>query len=423
MKNKFLSEDFLLTTDASRELYHRYAEKLPVFDYHTHLPAEEIANDVRWSEIGQVWLQHDHYKWRQMRSNGVEEKFVTGNATWREKYFKFAETMERLVGNPLFDWTQLELKRFFSVEERLCSENACRILDKCNKKLSSKSFSARGLLKKGNVELVCTTDDPSSDLSFHEAIAKSSCATQVLPTFRPDRILLESVAKKKDPMEYLSKRHDYFAAHGCKMSDYGPWDVPEKGMYADLLVECMKLDAKAGWAVQLHFNCFRNLNPTLMKSFGPDAGADAIGCSDAAKGLAKLFARLEKVDAVPKTILYPLNPRDLEMTAALMGCFQKAPHKSKLQLGSGWWFMDQRDGMRRQLETFAALGALGNFVGMLSDSRSFLASSTRHEYFRRVLCQKLGEQVERGEIPDDMKWLGGIVSDISYGNAKRYFEF
>ena len=422
MKKKFINNDFLLTTDAARELYHRHAEKMPIIDYHCHLPPREIAEDKRWNNIAEVWLGGDHYKWRQMRSNGVDEKFVTGDASWHDKFVKFAETMEVLVKNPLFDWSHLELARYFGVYDRLCSANAEKIWKKCNEKLAEKDFSARGLMKKSNVKVVCTTDDPDDDLAFHEAVAKKPFGVKVLPAWRPDRILKEAVAKKKDPMKHLAERHKYFEEHGCVLSDYGLVDIPEKGLYADLLFECLKMDAKAGWTTQLHYNCIRNLNTRMFKRLGPDTGFDAINDASCAVGLAKLFDRLEKADALPRTILYSLNPCDNEMLASLMGCFQKGPDKGKIQLGAAWWFLDQKDGMKKQLEALSALGCLGNFVGMLTDSRSFL-SYTRHEYFRRILCAKLGEEVERGEIPADMKWLGKIVEDISYNNAKNYFGF
>ena len=422
MKTKFIHKDFLLTTDAARELYHRHAEKMPIIDYHCHLPPREIAEDKRWNNIAEVWLGGDHYKWRQMRSNGVDEKLVTGDASWHDKFVKFAETMEVLLKNPLFDWSHLELARYFGVYDRLCSANAENIWKKCNAKLAEKDFSARGLMKKSNVKVVCTTDDPDDDLAFHKAIAKKPFGVKVLPAWRPDRILKEAVAKKKDPMKHLAERHKYFEEHGCVLSDYGLVDIPEKGLYADLLFECLKMDAKAGWTTQLHYNCIRNLNTRMFKRLGPDTGFDAINDASCAVGLAKLFDRLEKADALPRTILYSLNPCDNEMLASLMGCFQKGPDKGKIQLGAAWWFLDQKDGMKKQIESLSALGCLGNFVGMLTDSRSFL-SYTRHEYFRRILCAKLGEEVERGEIPSDMKWLGKIVEDISYNNAKNYFGF
>jgi glucuronate isomerase len=288
--------------------------------------------------------------------------------------------------------------------------------------MATKSFSAQGLMKKSNVKVVCTTDDPDDSLEWHRKIAEKPFGVKVLPAWRPDRILKEAVAKKKDPMAHLAERHKYFEEMGCVLSDYGLVDIPEKGLYADLLFECLKMDAKAGWTTQLHYNCIRNLNTKMFKKLGPDTGYDAIGCADSAVGLAKLFDRLERADALPRTILYSLNPRDNEMLATVMGCFQKGPDVGKIQLGSAWWFLDQKDGMKKQLEALSALGCLGNFVGMLTDSRSFL-SYTRHEYFRRILCQKLGQEVEKGEIPNDLGWLGKIVEDISYNNAKNYFKF
>ena len=421
-KTTFIHDDFLLTTKAARELYHGYAERQPIIDYHCHLPPAEIAGDQRWDNIAQVWLGGDHYKWRQMRSNGVDERFVTGDAPWHDKFVKFAETMERLVRNPLFDWSHLELARYFGVTDRLSGATAEKIWRRCNAKLKTKSFSARGLMKKSNVKVVCTTDDPDDDLHWHEQLARENFGVKVLPAWRPDRILKEAVAKKQDPMVHLAERHKYFERHGCVLSDYGLVDIPEKGLYADYLFECLKLDAKAGWTTQLHFNCIRNLNTKMFGRLGPDTGYDAIGCADSALGLAKLLDRLERADALPRMILYSLNPRDTEMLATLMGCFQKGPERGRLQLGAAWWFLDQKDGMRRQLEALSTLGCLGNFVGMLTDSRSFL-SYTRHEYFRRLLCQKFGEEVEKGELPNDLKWLGGLVADISYNNAKNYFGF
>ena len=426
-KKPFINPDFLLTTKAAKELYHRHAEKMPIIDYHCHLPPAEIAGDQRWSDIADVWLGGDHYKWRQMRSNGFEERLCSGRgkdgcASGWEKFEAFAKTMERLVDNPLFDWSHLELARYFGVTERLCGASAKRIYAKCNAQLKKPWFSAQGLMKKSNVKVVCTTDDPDDDLHFHEQIAKNPFGVQVRPAWRPDRILKEAVAKKKDPMAHLAERHKYFEAHGCVVSDYGIVDIPEKGLYADLLFECLKLDAKAGWTTQLHYNCIRNLNTKMFKTMGPDTGYDAINDASCAKGLAKLFDRLERADALPRTILYSLNPNDNEMLATIMGCFQKAPDRGHIQLGAAWWFLDQKFGMRKQLEALGALGSLGNFVGMLTDSRSFL-SYTRHEYFRRLLCQKFGEEVEKGELPNDLKWLGGIVEDISFNNANRYFGF
>jgi len=421
MPSRYMDEEFLLTTSAARELYHAHAEKQPIIDYHCHLPPREIAEDKRWDDIAQVWLGGDHYKWRQMRSNGSDERLCTGDAPSYDKFCAFASAMEKLVGNPLFDWSHLELKRYFGITKILSSATAPEIWEEANARMKEDWFSARGLMKKSNVKAVCTTDDPDDSLEFHEKIAADFPEVKVLPTWRPDRLLKAAMADGSDPLPHLAERHPHFEKHGCRLSDYGLNEIPE-GRLADLLVESMKLDAKAGWTVQLHFNCIRNPNSRMFAALGPDTGFDTIGeCGGAAK-LAKVFDRLEKEDLLPKTIVYSLNPMDNSALGALIGSFQKGPVRGKLQLGSAWWFNDHKDGMRDQLRALMALGCLGNFVGMLTDSRSFL-SYTRHEYFRRILCGMLGEMVERGEIPGDLEWLGGIVADVSYGNAQRYFGF
>jgi glucuronate isomerase len=467
MKKTFIHDDFLLTTRAARELYHGYAAKMPIIDYHCHLPPAEIADDRRWENIAQVWLGGDHYKWRQMRSNGVEETFITGDAPWHDKFVKFAETMERLVKNPLFDWSHLELARYFGVTERLSGASAERIWKKCNAKLAGKTFSARGLMKKSNVRVVCTTDDPVDSLEHHLAIARKPFATKILPAWRSDKASkVENVAAWNAWMDALSaaaglsvdtwddfraamaQRHDFFAQAGCVVSDYGITEVfaaayteseiarifkklrggkaatPEEALKfkSAWLFEGLKADAASGWTTQLHYNCLRDNNSAMFAKLGPDTGFDCIGDWSVTENLSRLFDRLEREDALPRCILYSLNPKDTEMLASLMGCFQKAPARGKIQLGSAWWFLDQKDGMKKQIEALAALGCLGNFIGMLTDSRSFL-SYTRHEYFRRLLCQKFGEEVERGELPNDLAWLGGLVADISFNNANAYFGF
>ena len=320
MKN-FIHKDYLLTTDFARELYHRFAENEPIIDYHCHLPPREIAEDRRWKDISEVWLGGDHYKWRQMRSNGVDEEFCTGSASGHDKFVKYAETMEKLVKNPLFDWSHLELKRYFGVSERLCAASAERIWRKCNAVVAKKDFSARSLMVKSNVKAVCTTDDPDDDLAWHQKIARSFKGVRVLPTWRPDRILKEALKKKKDPMKHLAERHDYFAKHGCVLSDYGITAIPPKGRLQDYLVECMKLDAKAGWASQLHFNCIRNPNSRMFRKLGPDTGFDFIGEAGGLANLAELFDRLEREDLLPKTIVYSLNPSDF----AALGSSSAAP--------------------------------------------------------------------------------------------------
>ena len=461
----FINDDFLLTTDTARELYHGYAEKMPIIDYHCHLPPAEIAEDKTWENIAQVWLGGDHYKWRQMRSNGVDERFVTGDASWHDKFVKFAETMEVLLKNPLFDWSHLELARYFGVEERLSRATAESIWERCNARLREPGFSARGFMVRSNVKAVCTTDDPVDTLEHHKAVADSGFAVRVLPTWRSDKAgkidepaawnawmdrLAEAVGAPvrtwDDFLDAMDERHAFFESRGCVVSDYGiteifaaPYTTDEiKAIFKKVreggvatpaeaykfksawLYEGLCADARANWSTQLHYSCLRNANSRMMQKLGPDTGFDCIGEWNVAESLVRLFDRLEGEDALPRTILYSLNPKDNEMLATLMGSFQKGPDRGKLQLGAAWWFLDQKDGMKKQIEALSALGCLGNFVGMLTDSRSFL-SYTRHEYFRRILCGKLGEEMERGEIPNDVAWVGGLVADISYNNANRYF--
>ena len=461
----FINDDFLLTTDAARELYHGYAEKMPIIDYHCHLPPAEIAEDKTWENIAQVWLGGDHYKWRQMRSNGVDERFVTGDASWHDKFVKFAETMEVLLKNPLFDWRHLELARYFGVEERLSRATAESIWERCNARLREPGFSARGFMVRSNVKAVCTTDDPVDTLEHHKAVADSGFAVRVLPTWRSDKAgkidepaawnaWMDRLAAAAgtpvrtwdDFLDAMDKRHAFFESRGCVVSDYGiteifaaPYTTGEiKAIFRKVreggvatpaeaykfksawLYEGLCADARANWSTQLHYSCLRNANSRMMQKLGPDTGFDCIGEWNVAESLARLFDRLESEDALPRTILYSLNPKDNEMLASLMGSFQKGPDRGKLQLGAAWWFLDQKDGMKKQIEALAALGCLGNFVGMLTDSRSFL-SYTRHEYFRRILCGKLGEEMARGEIPNDIAWVGGLVEDIAYNNANRYF--
>lgn len=461
----FINDDFLLTTDAARELYHGYAEKMPIIDYHCHLPPAEIAEDKTWENIAQVWLGGDHYKWRQMRSNGVDERFVTGDASWHDKFVKFAETMEVLLKNPLFDWSHLELARYFGVEERLSRATAESIWERCNARLREPGFSACGFMVRSNVKAVCTTDDPVDTLEHHKAVADSGFAVRVLPTWRSDKAgkidepaawnaWMDRLAAAAgtpvrtwdDFLDAMDKRHAFFESRGCVVSDYGiteifaaPYTTGEiKAIFRKVreggvatpaeaykfksawLYEGLCADARANWSTQLHYSCLRNANSRMMQKLGPDTGFDCIGEWNVAESLARLFDRLESEDALPRTILYSLNPKDNEMLASLMGSFQKGPDRGKLQLGAAWWFLDQKDGMKKQIEALAALGCLGNFVGMLTDSRSFL-SYTRHEYFRRILCGKLGEEMARGEIPNDIAWVGGLVEDIAYNNANRYF--
>ncbi len=468
-----INDDFLLTTEPARELYHRYAEKMPIIDYHCHLPPVEIAEDRRWNDISDVWLGGDHYKWRQMRSNGFAERLCSGRgddgcASGWERFEAFAKTMERMVGNPLFDWSQLELAHYFDVTERLCGASARRIYEKCNKRLKAEWFSARGLMKKSNVVVVCTTDDPVDRLEHHLAIAKKPFHTKILPAWRSDKASkienprawnhwMDALAFSAgmpvrtwdDFLSAMSRRREAFVSAGCRVSDYGIDEIfaapyteseikrifkkarsgrnaltPEEVLKfkSAWLYEGLKADAKTGWVAQLHYGAMREINSTMSSELGIEAGFDGIASLNVSRNLARLFDRLEREDSLPRTILYSLSPNDHEMLATVMGAFQKGPVRGKIQLGPAWWFLDHKEGMVRQMEALATLGSLGNFIGMLTDSRSFL-SYTRHEYFRRLLCRMLGEKIERGELPNDIRWLGGIVSDISFNNANSYFGF
>ena len=463
----FIHADFLLQTRAARELYHGYAAAMPIIDYHCHLPPAEIAQDKRWENMTRIWLGGDHYKWRAMRSNGVDERFITGDAPDREKFQKFAETLPYLLRNPLFDWSHLELARYFGCHDVLKPETAEAIWKLTAEKLAEPAFSARGLMARSRVKLVCTTDDPTDSLEHHAAVQASGFGVRVLPTWRPDKALaidrpafwngwldrLAAAAGQRvqtwdDFQEALQKRHDVFAQSGCRLSDYGldtvyaePYTEAEiRALFARVrqggnaaggevaqfrsavLFACLSMDARSDWSAQIHYGAMRNNNTQMFQKLGPDTGFDSIGDWNVAQPLARLLDRLEQAGALPRTVIYTLNPRDNEMVGTLIGNFQRGPEAGRLQFGSGWWFNDQKDGMRRQIEALSQLGLLSRFVGMLTDSRSFL-SYTRHEYFRRILCNLLGSEMEDGQIPNDLPWVGEIVKDISFRNAVRYFGF
>jgi len=470
MKNSpFIHDDFLLESPAARELYHRYAADLPIIDYHCHLPPREIAEDIRWANLGSLWLGGDHYKWRAMRSAGIAERFCTGDATDWEKFEQYAAVMPKLLRNPLYHWSHLELARYFGVTDRLLNaESAVGIYDHCNELLARPDYSCRGLMKKFRVEVVCTTDDPVDSLEFHATIAADpSFGIQVRPTWRPDKALsidkpdvfsswlaaLEqasgvSITSLPDLMEALQKRHDFFGSCGCLLSDRGVDTIwsddcteteaarifakaragsavtsDESVRYKSFLLhELAVMDAKAGWTMQIHYGALRSANSRMKQSVGADTGFDSIGDWPVASGMAKHLDRLDLCGSLPKTIIYNLNPRDNELVATMAGNFQDGVTPGKIQFGSGWWFLDQLDGMTRQIEALSQLGLLSQFVGMLTDSRSFL-SYTRHEYFRRLLCNILGSDIERGRLPNDTALVGQMVSDVSYQNARRYFGF
>ena len=453
----FWNEDFMLNGKTAKKLYHKYAEGLPIIDYHCHISPKEIAEDHRFSGITELMLGGDHYKWRAMRSFGIDEKYITGDAPDWDKFYAYASMLPSAIGNPLLHLSQLELKRYFGIDEMLTPASAKRIYDKANEMLASDGFTARGLIARSNVEVICTTDDPADDLSYHRAIKASGMMTRVLPAFRPDKAVnihkdtflpyIEKTGAKTygELLEWLRERINFFHENGCRLSDHGLDYVPyaegdpapifaralagekitreEAEIYQTALIRfCAREYCRRGWALQIHTGAIRNNNERAFAELGPDAGFDSINDPRVSENINRLLNSLDKTDELPKTILYSLNPNDNYTLATCMGNFQRPPYKSKIQLGSGWWFNDQRDGMEAQLRAFGNLGVLGCFIGMLTDSRSFV-SYPRHEYFRRILCNLLGSFVDNGEYPADMDLLGKIVRGISYENAKAYFGF
>ena len=463
----FMDNDFLLTTDTARKLFHDYAKPMPILDYHCHIDAKEIAQDRQFSNITQVWLGGDHYKWRFMRSCGVDEAYITGNASDRDKFFKWAEVLGKAIGNPLYHWSHLELQRYFDYHKPLNQNTASEVWELCNKKLAEKDMSARGLIRKSNVTLICTTDDPIDSLCYHKAIAEDqSFSVQVLPAWRPDRSIAIEKPDFAAYMEQLSSvshieinsfpalckalkvRLDFFDSMGCVVSDHGLDYVmyaPATEQQADMILkkhlsgaalsheEILQFKtmlllflgreyARRGWVMQLHYGVKRNNNTRLFQAIGADTGYDCIGDQAPAGELADFLNALECTNELPKTILYSLSPNDNAAIETIMGCFQNSQAVSKLQHGSAWWFNDHRPGMEAHLRSLASLGNLSGFVGMLTDSRSFL-SYTRHEYFRRILCEYIGTLVENGEFADDEQILSDLVKDISYRNAVAYFGF
>ncbi len=465
MTSEFINDDFLLQTKTAKHLYHSHAAKMPIYDYHCHLPVQQIADDVRFENITQVWLYGDHYKWRAMRTNGVDERYCTGDASDWEKFEKWAQTIPFCLRNPLYHWTHMELKRPFGISKLLSTQTAKEIYDKCNELLKSEKFSARGIMRQMNVKIVCTTNDPIDDLHYHKKIAADGFEIKVYPAWRPDKGMaaenigalnewidrLQAAAdveiKNFDSyLEAIRKRHDYFHANNCRLSDHGIetayaedyTDREIEKIFAEILKgkdlnikEILKfksammyefglMDAEKGWTQQLHLGALLNNNSRLFKMLGPDTGFDSIGDFEIAKPLAKFLNRLDLQNKLPKTILYNLNPRDNELMATMIGNFQDGSVPGKMQIGSGWWFLDQKDGMEKQITALSNLGLLSRFVGMLTDSRSFL-SYPRHEYFRRILCNILGSDAENGLVPKDLELLGQMVEDICYNNAKNYF--
>jgi glucuronate isomerase len=463
----FMDQNFLLKTKTAQELYHNYAKKMPIIDYHCHLNPEDIANDRKFKNISEIWLAGDHYKWRAMRANGVGEKYCTGDASDEEKFMKWAETVPATLRNPLYHWTHLELRRYFGIEELLGPDTAKEIYEKTKKMLNSDAFSVRNLLRKMNVEVVCTTDDPVDSLEHHKKIRDDGFEIKVLPTWRPDKAMaaedtegynayldrLEVVADYPiltfmDLLEALARRHDFFEEMGCRLSDHGLETfyfeeytheqvediftrIRKKEHVSDLeilqfktamLVELAVMDHDKGWTQQFHIGAIRSNNSRMFEQLGPDTGYDSIGDFNVARAMSKLFDKLDSTDQLAKTIVYNLNPSHNELMVTMAYNFNDGKTAGKMQFGSGWWFLDQKIGMTDQMNALSQLGLISKFVGMLTDSRSFL-SFPRHEYFRRILCDLFGEDIENGEIPNDMEMTGKMVEDICYRNAKGYFGF
>lgn len=462
-----MDENFLLQTKTAQDLYHNHAAKIPIFDYHCHINPQEIADDKQFENITQIWLYGDHYKWRGMRTNGIDEKYCTGDASDWEKFEKWAETVPYTLRNPLFTWTHMELKKFFGIDKVLSPATAKEIWDECNAKLQTPEYSVRNIIRMANVDTICTTDDPIDSLEHHQKIKADGFEVSVLPAWRPDKAMavenaadynsyiekLENVAGMKidsfvDLMKALDKRHQFFHDNGCRLSDHGletfiAEDYTEseigqifkkiKGGTELTSAEVLKfksamlykfgiMDHSRGWTQQFHVGALRNNSTRLFNLLGADVGLDSIGDFEIAKPLSKLLDRLDMKNQLAKTVLYNLNPRDNELIGTMIGNFQDGSVPGKMQFGSGWWFLDQKDGMEKQLNALSNLGLLSRFVGMLTDSRSFL-SYTRHEYFRRTLCNLIGNDVENGEIPNDMELLGMMIENISFNNAKEYFNF
>lgn len=468
MAQTFINEDFMLTNDTARELYHKSAESMPIIDYHCHLSPQMIAEDYKFADITELWLGGDHYKWRALRGNGVGEEYITGNKSSWEKFEKWAETVPYTMRNPLYHWTHLELARVFGITKTLSPATAREIYEECNAKLATPEYSGQKLIKKFNVETVCTTDDPADDLRWHKMILEHPFGVKVAPAWRPDKAMAienpeeynayiarlseaagMSIESYESLIEALAKRHEFFESMGCRLSDHGidtfyaedytdqeiesifkgvllghaPTQEQIAKFRSALLHDCAVMDAESGWAQQFHVGPIRNNNTKMFYNIGPDTGYDAINDLPCAAAGHRFFDRLTLEDRLAKTILYCLNPKDNEVLATMAYTFNDGSCPGKMQFGAAWWFLDQEDGMRKQLNALSSLGLLSRFVGMLTDSRSFI-SYPRHEYFRRILCDLLGSDVESGRLPaSEMEFIHNMVKGISYGNAKEYFGF
>jgi glucuronate isomerase len=464
MKN-FLDADFLLQTETAKKLYHDFAKEMPIIDFHCHLPVQQIADDINFKNLTQIWLYGDHYKWRSLRTNGVPESFVTGDKSDYEKFEKWAETVPYTLRNPLYHWTHIELQRYFDVHELLDKDSAKRIYDDCTQKLQAKEYSVRNLLRKMNVAVVCTTDDPVDSLEFHKKIKEDGFEIKVLPAFRPDKamhvddvnqfnVYVEKLGKVtgtnissfQSYLDALKSRHDFFATMGCSLSDHGldymyaeNFSMEDVAKYFNTLRSGQALstaermifksamlyvfatwDHEKGWVQQYHLGALRNNNSRMLRESGPDTGWDSIGDFQQAQFMSAFFDRLDSTDQLTKTILYNLNPADNELMATMAGNYNDGTIAGKMQFGSAWWFLDQKDGMTKQMNTLSNMGLLSKFVGMITDSRSFL-SYPRHEYFRRLLCNLFGEEIESGELPNNIEWTAKVIKDICFYNAKNYF--
>ena len=462
MARTYLDENFLLLSDTAERLFHNTAKELPIIDYHTHLPPDEVANDQRWENITDLWLGHDHYKWRAMRAQGIPEEYITGNASPREKFDAWAETVPNTLRNPLYDWTHLELRRCFGIDTLLSPETADEIWNQCNERLMDDDFSARELMRRFRVDAVGTTDDPIDDLVDHEITNASDCPTKIYPTYRPDKAFFvdrppllnpwldqlgADIETFDDLLTALKKRHDYFHEKGCRLTDHGmryalsapctdseanrilknarqgiAANSEETDTFGALIMKHVGIwTAEKDWTMQLHLGPKRNPNSRLFGQVGPDSGFDTIGDWPQGEAVFAFLDSLASENKLPKTIIYNLNPRDNAVLAGACGSFQEAPHRSKVQFGSGWWFNDTLKGMEDQINTLSSIGLLSHFVGMLTDSRSFL-SFPRHEYFRRLLCNIIGQDVEDGKLPNDPQLLHHMVGNICYHNAVSYFD-
>ncbi|RNC90289.1 MAG: glucuronate isomerase [Allomuricauda sp.] len=466
MKKAFLDHHFLLQNSSAEVLYHEYAKPQPIIDYHNHLDPAHIASNKTFENITELWLKEDHYKWRAMRANGIAEKYITGDASDRDKFQHWAETVPYTLRNPLFHWTHLELQRYFDIHELLNGKTADAIYDRTKVQLQQSSSTALGLLHKMKVEVICTTDQPTDSLENHIAHKNSNSDLKMLPTFRPDNLMiidnpdflnhlakLEEIEGKEittfeNLISALEQRISFFENHGCLLADHGLsqlYDIEYSGKNLDVILlrrraneslspdevaqfqmatlyELAQIYHQKNWTMQFHLGALRNNSNRLTRMLGADAGADSIGEFEQARGLSAFLNRLDDQGKLAKTILYNLNPKDNELFATMAGNFNDGSSAGKIQWGSAWWFLDQKDGMERQINTLSNMGLLSRFVGMLTDSRSLL-SFPRHEYFRRILCNLLGQDIENGELPNDIKWIGNMVEDICYRNAKNYFNF